>query len=417
MTLRTEAGVVQAVQGLSVKKNMLWNSAGSLVYLVSQWVVTVLVARLSASYDAAGVLALAMAVSNIFAHIALYKIRAYQVSDVTREVSSREYIAFRLITIGVAFAVVGVYALLTCAQATYVPVFLYLAFRAGEVFIDVLHGVDQQNFRMDFCGKSLMARGILFLVAFAGVFSATGNLTWAVAAMIAVTYPVIIYDVRCAGKLDDLRPSITVSRALELARTCLPAVLGAVFYICVATVSRQFLGAWAGDAALGVYASVCTPAVAVQACASYLYDPLLGVFAQRFSEGDRRGFLALLGKVTAGIAALFVACFVLFWFAGEPLLVTVFGQSIAAHVYLLYPALVCVVLTAYVSFLSDLLIAVRDMRGNLVGNGVGFLVSLPCSAVLVRTFGGNGVSFAVSVAYAVASAVMLVFLLRRLRKG
>ncbi|WP_165171900.1 lipopolysaccharide biosynthesis protein [Adlercreutzia sp. ZJ242] len=405
------------MQELSIKRNMLWNSAGSLVYLMSQWVVTVLVARLSPTYDAAGVLALAMAVSNIFAHIALYKIRAYQVSDVNRAVSAHEYVAFRLITIGVAFAAVGAYALATCATAAYAPVLLYLAFRAGEVFIDVLHGVDQQNFRMDFCGKSLMMRGILFLAAFAGVFGVTGDLTLAILAMIAVTYPVIVYDVRCAGKLDALRPSITPARAWKLARTCLPAVLGAVFYICVATVPRQYLGAWAGDAALGVYASVCTPAVAVQAGASYLYDPLLGVFAQKFADGDRRGFWGLLGKVTAGIAALFAACFVLFAFAGEPLLVLVFGPSIAAHVYLLYPALVCVVLTAYVSFLSDLLISVRDMRGNLVGNGAGFLVSLPCSVVLVQAFGGNGVSFAVSVAYAVASAIMLAFLARRLKEG
>lgn len=405
------------MQELSVKNNMLWNSAGSLVYLMSQWVITVLVARLSSSYDAAGVLALAMAVSNIFAHISLYKIRAYQVSDVKKQVSAREYVAFRLITIGVAFVVVSVYTMLTCSPSAFVPVVLYLVFRAGEVFIDVLHGVDQQNFRMDFCGKSFMMRGVAMLAAFAVSFGATGDLTLAIMAMIAVTYPVIVYDVRCAARLDDLRPRITVRRALDLALTCLPAVLGAVFYICVVTVSRQYLGMWEGDAALGVYASVCTPAVAVQAGAAYLYDPLIGVFAQKFADGDRRGFLRLLAKVTAGIAALFAACMVVFWFAGEPLLVLVFGQSIAEHVYLLYPALVCVVLTAYVSFLSDLLIAVRDMRGNLVGNGVGFVVSLPCTVVLVQAFGGNGVSFAVSVAYAAASAIMLVFLLRRLRAG
>lgn len=403
------------MQGLSVKKNMLWNSAGSIVYLVSQWVVTVLVARMASGYDAAGVLALAMAVSNIFAHISLYKIRAYQVSDVEKRVSAREYVAFRLITICVAFAAVGAYTLVTCAPSTWACVLLYLVFRAGEVFIDVLHGVDQQNFRMDFCGKSLMARGVLFLAAFTLVFGLTGNLVAAVVAMIVATYPVIVYDVRRAGSLDDLRPSITAARAWGLARTCLPAVLGAVCYICVATVARQVLGAQAGDAALGVYASVCTPAVAVQAGASYIYDPLLGVFAARFAEGDVRGFRKLLAKVTGGIALLFVVCFVVFWFAGEPLLVLVFGPSIAPHVYLLFPALVCVVLTAYVSFLSDLLISVRDMRGNLVGNGVGFVVSLPCSMALVALFGGNGVSFAVSVSYAVASVIMLVFLEKRLR--
>lgn len=54
------------VKQLSVKQNMLWNTAGSMVYLVCQWLITVFVVRLSDGYDAAGVLALGMAVSNIF---------------------------------------------------------------------------------------------------------------------------------------------------------------------------------------------------------------------------------------------------------------------------------------------------------------------------------------------------------------
>ena len=46
------------VKQLSVKQNMLWNTAGSMVYLVCQWLITVFVVRLSDGYDAAGVLSL-----------------------------------------------------------------------------------------------------------------------------------------------------------------------------------------------------------------------------------------------------------------------------------------------------------------------------------------------------------------------
>ena len=91
--------------GLSIKKNLLWNSAGSFSYSLCQWILTVLVVRLSPNYDAAGILALGMAVSNIAAPIALYKIRSYQVSDVHRIVSAREYVGFRIVTTAAALLV------------------------------------------------------------------------------------------------------------------------------------------------------------------------------------------------------------------------------------------------------------------------------------------------------------------------
>lgn len=399
-----------------MKNNMLWNSFGSIAYLISQWLVTVLVARLSTTgYDAAGVLAVAMSVSNIFAHIGLYKVRAYQVSDVNKEVSAREYVAFRLITIAVGFVVVMIYTFATCDASLYVPVALYLAYRGGETFIDVLHGVDQQNFRMDYCGKSYLIRGITQLVAFVAVFGATGDLSWAIVAMIAATFPVIAYDMRCAGQFDSLKPSIAKGRAVKLAVVCLPAVVGAVFYILVATVPRQYLSMLSGDAALGIYASVCAPAVLVQAGACYIYQPVLGLFAKRFADGDDKAFLSLLAKVTLGVVALFAVCFAAFRVAGAWFLELVFGSSIVDHVYLIYPALVMVTLTAYVSFMSDLLISIRDMRGNLIGNAVGFAAVLPCSVLLIRVFGANGISFSVCIAYALASGVMLVFMMRKLK--
>ena len=73
------------VKPLSIKQNMLWNSFGSITYLACQWLITILVVRLSSGYEAAGTLSLAMSVYNIFAPFAIYRMYTYQVSDVKRE--------------------------------------------------------------------------------------------------------------------------------------------------------------------------------------------------------------------------------------------------------------------------------------------------------------------------------------------
>lgn len=393
---------------------MIWNSAGSLTYLGCQWLVTVLVARLSTGYDAAGVLAVAMAVSNVFAPMALFKIRAYQVSDVEGKMSSGEYVAFRFLTIVGAYAVIAVYVALTCSPDMFLPIALYLLFRTGDLFIDVLHAIDQQNYRMDYCGKSLSIRGVLFLCAFAAVFGLTNNLSLALAAMIAATYPVIAYDVSKARQFGPLRPRITLPRARMLAKECFPAVLGTVCFMAVTSIARQMLGAMHGEDALGIYASVCTPAVIVQAGADYLYIPLLRLFAEYNHARQREKFRGLFLKVTAGIALLLAVCLGVFSLFGEPLLAFAFGPSIVPYTYLLYPALICVVLTAYVEFLGDLLITVRMMSGNLIGNAIALAFSIPCSYLCISLWDMNGVSFAVSASYAIASTVMAFLLFKRL---
>lgn len=401
--------------GLSIKKNLLWNSAGSFSYSLCQWVLTVLVVRLSPNYDAAGVLALGMAVSNVAAPIALYKIRSYQVSDVHRTVSAREYVGFRIITTVIALFATVVYTLITCSPDTYVAVLLYVVFRSGDTFIDVLHGVDQQHFRMDYCGRSMLVRGLLFLAAFALTLWISESLELAIFSMIVATFPVIIYDVRKASSLDDVRPLITAFSVKKLALECLPAVVGMVCCFSVATIARQYLATTWGDASLGIYASVCTPVVIIQACASYIYAPLLGVFAQKYDERDTAGFLGLLGKASTAILVVFVAAAIGFSLLGEPLLRLVFGESIVPYSYLLIPAIICSGVAAYIAFLGDLLIAVRQMQENLIANVAAFAACLPATWFCVNTWDMNGASFATIIAYSIGAALMALFLVKNLR--
>lgn len=50
---------------VSIQKSIIWNSAGSMVYLITQWLISVLVVRLS-GVETAGILTLAMSVNNVF---------------------------------------------------------------------------------------------------------------------------------------------------------------------------------------------------------------------------------------------------------------------------------------------------------------------------------------------------------------
>ena len=81
----------------SVKKNMLFNTVGSLVYYVCQWLPTVLIVRLS-GYSDAGILSIAMSVTAAPAIIGLFNMRSYQVSDIQEVYNNDAYIKSRTVT-------------------------------------------------------------------------------------------------------------------------------------------------------------------------------------------------------------------------------------------------------------------------------------------------------------------------------
>ncbi len=404
---------------LSVKANMLWNSVGSMTYLACQWLVTIVVVRLaSGAFDDAGVLSLAMSVVGIFGTFANYKMGTYQISDIKRENTVGEYMGFRCLTLAGAFIACMVYAALTCSVDALLTIALFYAFKAVGLLIDILHGVDQVNRRMDYIGKSFMLQGVSTLAAFAAIYAATQNLNAAIVAMlVAAAAVLVLFDLPHCQRFERVHLGVSRKKALFFLRTSLPAVIASVAASAIFTIPKQYLALRFGDASLGVYASVAAPALIIQMGAQYLYGPLLDIFPTLFFKGDRRGFIALLGKTVAGIVAVTVVCAIVLEFIGTWALELLFGETIAPYVYLLQPIILSTAATAFLWFFGDLLITLRNFWANFAGNVAAFVAVVPLTFFCVNEWGGNGVSFAGTGACLVGVALLLVFLVRACRRG
>lgn len=403
----------QVAEPLSLKQNMLWNSTGSLFYLVCQWLITVLVVRLSSGFDSAGLLSLATSVVGTFGTFANYKIGTYQISDIHHENSLAEYLAFRCITLGIAFGACLVYSFFTCPLYSIVTIVLYYAYKGVGLLIDILHGTDQQHRRMDYTGKSFILQGLLSISSFVVVFCLTQNLNAAIVAMTVLVLGVLfIYDCPRAGQFEPLGLSINRRKVFHLLRTSLPAVIASVAASAIFTIPKQYLLSTSGDAALGIYSSIAAPALIVQMGAQYLYGPLLDIFPKRFFDGRMSEFRHLLIRTAFSIIGVAIVCSAGVFFIGEPLLILVFGESIRPHVYLLQPVLLSTTLTAFLWFFGDLLITVRDFRANFIGNVLALVAVVPLSIVCVNLWGMNGVSFAGAGACLVGVAFLGVSLFR-----
>lgn len=202
------------------------------------------------------------------------------------------------------------------------------------------------------------------------------------------------FDMRKTRTFEPIALHLTRKKAFFFLKTSLPAVIASVAASAIFTIPKQYLALVGGDAALGIYSSVAAPALVVQMGATYLYGPLLDIFPKHFFDGDRKGFLKLLGRTIASILAVTAVCWIVLLFIGEPVLVLLFGEAIAEHVYLLYPVLIATSATAFLWFFGDLLITLRNFRANFIGNVIALVAVIPLSVVCVNIWGMNGVSFA-----------------------
>lgn len=406
-----------ANEELSVKTNMLWNSFGSLSYLGCQWLMTVLVVRLSSGFDAAGSLSLAMSVYNMFSSVALYRMYTYQVSDVRHENTVGEYFGLRIITCLMALVMIAVYSFMTCPLNSIGAILSFSLYKIASLLIDVLHGLDQQHRRMDYIGKSLAIQGAISLIAFCSFLPLTNDLTSTFLCMTAGIVVIgLLYDRPRAAQFEALKVGISRKKTAYLLTSCLPIVVAGIACGAAPSLPRQILASIDGTAALGIYASVAAPAAIVQMGASYIYNPLLGYFSEAYASKDIRQLTVLLLKASAAIALIGILSAIALLIMGEPLLTLMYGTQIAPYMYLMTPIIICTAVTAYVWFLNDLLVALRHFRGSFIGNTCAFALTIPAAFWFIPLFGMNGVSFAIILAYGASATIMLVCLIWILHK-
>jgi len=101
---------------------------------------------------------------------------------------------------------------------------------------------------------------------------------------------------------------------------------------------------------------------------------------------------------------------------GEFAVSLVFGQAFKPYTHLMYGIVGCTTMYVLSWLCTNILIIVRKLNTcmitSLLALGVSCLTAMP----LIKTFGMNGVSFAVMIAYAIHIVVCVIIIIKILRK-
>jgi len=389
-------------------KNTIWNSAGVLTYFACQWIITVIVVWLSEDFTNAGYLALAMNITNFFYTVAAYNIRVFQVSDIKEEYNDSEYVITRILTCVVSVLLCAALVLIIDFTATQrIIIICYMIFRANDAFIDVFHGIDQKNWRMDIIGVSLISRGVLMLTAFI-ILLWQFDLLPAIIGMAVITILVgLLYDIPKTKKLA-IYAAITGKNILSLLKRCFPLMLVILISMVIVSFSRYSIERIYGTEDLGIYASVTAPTLIIQIATATLFAPLGNLFAECLKEGKKSRFVKIMIGSSLIVVGFTLSFVILSIFFGEWGLNILYGASIIPHAYLLPGAAVVAGLTAFVWLMNWAFTATRDIKGLFIGNLIGAVVCVATVDVLLIRNGLEGANYVMIISQSVTLLCLVI---------
>ncbi len=293
---------------------------------------------------------------------------------------------------------------------------LYMFFKLNETFSDVLHGIDQKNYRMDYVCISLCIRGISSVVAFTAAIFLFDDVLIAVAIMAVVCIlEVFIYDVKVTRQFGSIKPVFNKNTITKLLLVCMPAVVSSAAFTAITSIPRQTLVAMRGEEELGYYGTVATPLLVVQILATSIFNPMLTELSEFYSKGDVGSFAKRIIKNLGLLLCISAVVCVGVALLGEFAVRLVFGENLVPYTYLMYGIIGCTTMYVISWLCTNTLIIMRRLKVCMVASLIALAVSSSIAKPLINLFEMNGVSFSIIIAYAIHISVCFAVIYKNLK--
>lgn len=402
---------------LSIRANIIWNSLGNAFYLVLQWLLTILIARIT-DYSQLGLYSLAMSITHIGFSISGWGVRNYQISDIKGKYKWNEYVTARFATCIVGCFIIAIFTL--TQDYTYIQILsinIYMLFRAGESIIDVVHGVFQLESRMDFIGHSYIARGFLNFIVMLIILYLTENIVYAIIGITVSTICVLLLmDCRYLYRLKGKYFVAEYKKVRQLIWECMPLGIQHILFTSYASIPKIYIEKIYGQELLGIYASITTPVVIIQAMANFVMIPFASIMSDYAAIGDKFNLIKIIKKIICSIIIIGLTVGSILVFAGDKILFVLYGPEVSDFSDVLLLCLIAVIFIAFDSLFNIVLIIFRQKKGLLVANFCSILVTLCIADYLIELFSLYGASYLNIITLLIHFIITFIFLLKEFHK-
>lgn len=403
----------------------MWTLAGNSVYLASQWVILVALAKWT-STDAVGIFTFALAVTAPIVMFLNLDLRSLLITDPGVRYHPADYLRLRRATVSLALGVVVLVSLLypdITWEQRLVSITIGLA-KAFESQSDIHLGIFQRAGLHKRSARSLAFRGVLSAAAVLLTVGFTRSILGA-AVTLAVVWGLCYLVDRYATQsiLREVHPESlehSSRRMLSLAFMALPMGATMLLISFQTSLPRLLLESHASTSEQGIFSALSYP----WALGSLLIRSVASVAAPRYRDHlvakDWRGFLVLLSQMV-GYAAIIGAAGILCAAAiGEPVLRLLYTNEYAAHKTIFVWLAIANGLAYLSAVVRHATVVLRRLQSYLGVTAVSTLLQAVAGFILIEPLGLLGAALSSVVlgsAQLIGTAILLVAALRVERAG
>ena len=392
----------------------IWNITGSIANALLSVVALMIVTRILDDRQA-DIFSIAWTISQLMATVGTFQIRMYQATDVTGVFRFRQYLIYRMITIGIMMISSYAYVMIRgYSGEKAVVVLLMCIFRAVDSLADVYEGWFQQKERLDLSGKALTYRIVVAVLGFGVVLFTTRNLILS-GAVLVVVYVVCFfaYDIRYHYGVEAFRETARKDKAglswvVKMTIEGFPLFINAFLMMSIMNAPKMVLDVAIEQGSLAqglqtVFNIIFMPASFLN-LAYIVFRPLITKMAIVWNIGKAKEFLKILMKIMISLFGIGILLLIGSALLGIPILSIVYAVNLKDYKMELLIIIVGGCMYTFAAVLDNALVVIRKQYILILAYVFTYIYIKFAAEVMTGRWGILGASLS----YASAMAVFLI---------
>lgn len=281
------------------RDSYIWNMTGSMLNAFQSVIMLMILTRAVNLYEA-GLFTIAYANANLFVTIGRYGMHNYQVSDVKKQYSFKEYLLSRIITSVLMMVVSIVFVIYTSHANNYTSekswiIIWMCALKAIESMEDVYFAMYQQNNRLDISGKCMTMRMILTIIIFGvGLIVFKKLLPALIVATISSIVIAFVFIQITYPEFKNNKEAIQKKNIASLFKICFPLFLGTFLAFYIGNAPKYAIDSLLSDELQACYGFIAMPVFIIGVLNNFIFNPVVAKMSRQWNEGETKQFKKMI---------------------------------------------------------------------------------------------------------------------------
>jgi len=373
---------------MTVLKQMSWYTTGNITTLFCQWIIIMLIPKIT-NFSDAGIFAVAISVASIINQIATFSLNTYQVADRYEKFNQNSYAITRLTTIAISFICI-------------VPIVIVFDYNLEQILIIIAYSIYrnlinyaylhisslQLEGHLEIAGKAMTIEGIASILSFISTYIITSNLLISTTVMAVIGGGLFVilmvhHHTRITGKTfkPDLNNHSQVRSMLIIG---FPLLVSTLAPIIITALPKLILENNWGTEIVGIFSTLTAPTIVVPTVITSIFAPLVVHFSLICKSGDIKRLRVQYTKVLLLIIMTSILGFVISFVSSNLIFELIYGSEISPYTH--FFDILIIGIFAYSIGICSITILITKDQGKIAGfsatisciiSTVIFLVTIP----------------------------------------